>query len=129
MSWSQRTTSFQGVIACVLITKKQRATTNPTMVEWLHVDQMTHNNYIASCHSVYYAYKFNSNKKPSMHLSIVCDNMDMENTSIPRLGKKEKDISIVMNVSISLTSMLTHGHKVGGFDHFNISFLDPRVQN
>jgi hypothetical protein len=57
-------------------------------------------------------------------LSTVHDKMDNSKTYIPRLGKKAKAIGNVMNFLISLTSMLTHGHKTGGFSHFNLSSLE-----
>ena len=40
------------------------------------------------------------------------------------MGKKEKAISNVMNIPISLIGMVTHGHKIGEFFHFSLSFLE-----
>ena len=50
--------------------------------------------------------------------------MDKSNTSIPRMGKKEKDFSNVMNLPIPLIGMMTHVHKTGGFNHLSLSFLE-----
>ena len=61
---------------------------------------MGHNKYFTSSHIVYYAYKLNSQKHPNMYLSIVHENMDTKNNSIPSLGEKEKAISSAMNLPI-----------------------------
>jgi hypothetical protein len=50
--------------------------------------------------------------------------MDKSNTFVTMLGKKENDISNVMNISISLIGMLTHGHKIGYFGYFTFLFID-----
>ena len=42
----------------------------------------------------------------------------------PRMGKRAKVFSNVMNLPISLTGMLTHGHKTRGYGHFSLSFLE-----
>ena len=61
---------------------------------------------------------------PSNYLSIAHDNMDKLNTSIPRLGKKDKAISNFMDLPIFLTSILRHGHNIEGFRDFSISFWE-----
>ena len=50
--------------------------------------------------------------------------MDKSKTSITRMGKKEKYFSNFINIPISLTRMLTHGHKTARFGHFIPSFLE-----
>lgn len=60
------------------------------------------------------------------YLSIIHDNFDKSNTSMLALVNKEKYISNIMNlVLISLTSILTHGNKIGDsfMIHFSLSFL------
>lgn len=61
---------------------------------------------------------------PRNYLSIVYDKMGNPKASIPRLHKKAKDISNAMNLPISLTRTLTHGHNSRGFGNFSLSFLD-----
>lgn len=86
--------------------------------------QTTHNQYITIYHQVYYSHMLASIKNPCILFRIVHDNVDKSKTSISRIGKKEKVISNVMNLSISLTGMLTHGHKKRVFGHFILFFLE-----
>lgn len=76
---------------------------------------------------MYYSYRLDSQKNPSIFLSIVHDKMDKSKTSILRLEMKSKDIINFMNLPISLIGMLTHGHKTGGFGHFNLSIQEIRL--
>lgn len=73
---------------------------------------------------MYYAHNLALEMSQSNYSSIVHDKMDKSKTSIPRLGKKTKDINNVMNLPISLIGMLTHGDNTGGFAHFHFSFLE-----
>lgn len=50
--------------------------------------------------------------------------MDKSKSSVSKMGKKENAISNVMNLPVSLTSMLTCGHKTRGIGHFSLSFLE-----
>ena len=73
---------------------------------------------------MYYAHQLASETSPSNYLSIVHYKMDKSKTSAPCLGKKAKAISNVMNLPISLTSMLTQGHNTRGFGNFSLFFLE-----
>ena len=101
-----------------------KGTIDPVDVERFPRHQAAHNKYVASCFQVYYSHKLASQKTQKTYLSIVHDKMDKSNTSIPRMGKKEKDFSNVMNLPILLNGMLIHYKKTGGFGHFNLSFLE-----
>ena len=63
-----------------------------------------------------------SKRFPKEYLSIIHDKMDKTKTSIPRLRVKSKSV-VGTNLGLSLTGMLTHGHKVGGFGHFSLPFV------
>jgi len=59
---------------------------------------------------------------PKEYMSIIHDKMDETKTSIPRLRVKSKSI-VGTNLGLSLTGMLTHGHKTRGFGHFSLPFV------
>ena len=63
-----------------------------------------------------------SKRFPKEYLSIIRDKMDKTKTSIPRLHVKSKSITGT-NLGLSLTSMLTHGHNIGGFGHLSLPFI------
>jgi hypothetical protein len=86
--------------------------------------EISHNHDITSCHHMQYAHRYSLENIPSIDLSIVHKMMDKSMNSIPRMGKKEKDISNVMNLPISLIVILTHGHKTRGFGHCSLSFFE-----
>ena len=73
---------------------------------------------------MHYYSRLSSHKNANTYLSIVHDKMDKSKTYTPRMGKREKAFSNVMNLPISLTGMLRHGHKTGGYGHFSLSFLE-----
>jgi hypothetical protein len=73
---------------------------------------------------MYYDNKLSSHKSVSTYLSIIHDNINKSNNSIPRLDKKEIPISNAMNLPISLIGMLTLGCNTRGFGPFNLPFLE-----
>jgi hypothetical protein len=67
---------------------------------------MARDNYNTTCLHVYYAHILTSEKDPNIYLSIVHNKIDKSNTSIPRLVKKEKDISSVMNLPCNIPTII-----------------------
>ena len=109
---------------CISIQNKLKGTTDPDEEKELRETQVAHYKYLTSCRQVYYSHRLASHTNPNSYVSIVHDKMDKSKTSIPRMGKRAKVFSNVMNLPISLTSMLTYGHKTGGYGHFSLSFLE-----
>ena len=109
---------------CISIMNNIIITTDLTEVETLQAVQTTHSQYITSFPQMYYAKILFLKDIPNTYLRIVHDNMDKSKNSIPRLGNKENDISNVLHILVSLTSLLTYGHKTGGFDYSSLSFLE-----
>ena len=63
------------------------------------------------CRNLYYSWKQKACCEPSKYVCIIHDKMDQVKTYILRLEPHPKSLSRVMQLPISLTGMLVHGHK------------------
>ena len=84
------------------------------------LDRRTHMLQQMSCRNVYYGWRLYSKMHPKKYLCIIHDKMDQQKTSIPRLQLVPKFVNHVMQLPISLTGMLTHGHGQRAYGHFSM---------
>jgi hypothetical protein len=83
-----------------------------------------------SYRKLYYSWRIESDRSPLEVLYIIHDGMDSRKTALPRLRVITKGSSGLGQLPMTLTGMLTHGHKDGAYtdfwprdSNFTVSFL------
>jgi hypothetical protein len=117
-----KNTNFSKCSECIVVKAQMKSTTTKELEEMARGRLNSHNKTVMCGRYCYYAHRIMSERFPKEYLSIIHDKMDKTKTSIPRLRVKSKSIAGT-NLGLSLTGMLTHGHKTGGFGHFSLPFI------
>jgi len=117
-----KNTNFSKCSECIVLKAQMKSATTKELEEKARARLNKHNKIVMCGRHCYYAHRIMSERFPKEYLSIIHDKMDKTKTSIPRLRVKSKSI-VGINLGLSLTGMLTHGHKTGGFGHFSLPFV------
>jgi hypothetical protein len=117
-----KNTNFSKCSECIVLKAQMKSATTKELEEKARGRLKKHNKIVMCGRYCYYAHRIMSERFPKEYLSIIHDKMDKTKTSIPRLRVKSKSI-VGTNLGLSLTGMLTHGHKAGGFGHFSLPFV------
>jgi hypothetical protein len=107
---------------CIMLKAQMKSTTTKELEEKARGRLNKHNKIVMCGRYCYYAHRIMSARFPKEYLSIIHDKMDKTKTSIPNLLVKSKSIART-NLGLSLTGMLTHGHKSKSFGHFSLPYV------
>ena len=72
---------------------------------------------------LYYANQFLSEKEPRKCVTIIHDKMDHSKTSSPHFSHKSKHMDSFMNLPISVTGMIAHGHGDIRYAHYGLDIF------
>jgi len=117
-----KNTNFSKCSECIVLKAHMKSTTTKELDEKARTRLNKHNKIVMCGRHCYYAHRIMLEWYPKEFLSIIHDKMDKTKTSIPSLRVKSKFVPGT-NLGLSLTCMLTHGHKTGGFGHFSLPFV------